>query len=408
VKACGGAGHTLAITSDGHLYSWGKNYLGQLGLGDDDDRYFPQLVTLGEGVRAHACAGGGNFSAIVDTEGNLWTTGCGFFHANGLDREINVKIPTRVYSDDLSGRRLVNVACGDLHALAVTDEGLCLSWGSNKQGQCGQGSDAKHVAKPTVIRAFSDRGLQVMSIACGTEWSIAACSNGTVWVWGDNSLGQLGLSQGQYQSHEIQTEKEKEIQKEKEEEKEPKEKRVLGEETSTTTAITFSSPQELVPLRGEGVISVSAGHEHGLALTVDGCVWAWGQGKHGKLGLGPCSSTSSTSSDKDTGEITEDVCSLGYYPPQRIPYIEQNRRKTQQKIVGIAAAKEHSLFLREDGRVMVTGDDQFGNVAVNVPVNPRPLPYLVDGLLSDVNAAVVAVGGYHSIVLSRQWYQQLQ
>jgi alpha-tubulin suppressor-like RCC1 family protein len=83
---------------------------------------------------------------------------------------------------------IVQVAAGWVSALALTSDGTVLAWGSNGEGQLGNGTTS--VAQPTPVQVIGLTG--VTRIAEGTDFSLALRSDGTVWAWGGNDSGQLG------------------------------------------------------------------------------------------------------------------------------------------------------------------------------------------------------------------------
>eukprot|EP00727_Mastigamoeba_balamuthi_P011421 m51a1_g6901 hypothetical protein (403) ;mRNA; r:44517-45949 len=182
--ACG-AGHTLAFTTEGALFAWGKNYLGQLGVGDTEDRWFPNPV---QGLAAPAqavvsCSGGDNYSAACTSAGALCTAGCGFFHANAQASEAPQLAWAEVPAGDL---RAVEVACGSLHGLALDAAGRVWAWGHNRSGQCGAGAPSDTVCRPTPVA-----GLPACSaVRCGKSASMAVARTGELFVWGAEPVGR--------------------------------------------------------------------------------------------------------------------------------------------------------------------------------------------------------------------------
>ena len=88
----------------------------------------------------------------------------------------------------------VALACGDFHTLALTQTGALYAFGSNSFGQCGIGSDRAVVSRPTAVPSLF--GVPLSAIAAGTAHSLALTTSGSVYGWGDNRHGQLGLGGG--------------------------------------------------------------------------------------------------------------------------------------------------------------------------------------------------------------------
>lgn len=102
-------------------------------------------------------------------------------------------MPRRVAS--LSGLRVVRVACGG-HSLAITSDGSLFSWGNGKHGQLGHGSFELECS-PRRIAAFD--GIRVLGIACGDFHSLALTEHERVYTWGSGAFGELG--QGSVSHH---------------------------------------------------------------------------------------------------------------------------------------------------------------------------------------------------------------
>ena len=85
-----------------------------------------------------------------------------------------------------------NICCGSQHSLILDNSGYVWAWGSSQKGQTGSG-DFEFVYKPSRIACNSSRNMNFKSIAAGSSHSVAVAVSGEVWVFGDNSVGQLGI-----------------------------------------------------------------------------------------------------------------------------------------------------------------------------------------------------------------------
>ena len=201
VAACGFF-HTAAVTEDGSLYTWGLGAQGQLGHGDWDNRLLPLLCRDAAGDASHT--------------------------------------PTTSVLRDVAV-----VAAGRGHTVATTQDGAVWCWGSGASGQLGTG-DRERRTRPTQLR----RGLFEFAVAtmaaCGADHTVVVTATGSVYTWGGNARGQLGL--GDHDSR------------------------------ARPTAVHGC----------DSAVMVAAGDDHTLAVGRKPLsrVWSWGYGAQGALGLG--------------------------------------------------------------------------------------------------------------------------
>jgi alpha-tubulin suppressor-like RCC1 family protein len=122
VKVAASPSHTMALTEEGKLYTWGRNQFGQLGHDDTKDQYFPKLVDI-QFVYFVDMAGGYFHSVAISDEGDIWTWGHGGNGRLGHGGTEDVKRPKLVELPDVdikSAPRFKLVAAGDHHTLVIT------------------------------------------------------------------------------------------------------------------------------------------------------------------------------------------------------------------------------------------------------------------------------------------------
>lgn len=241
-----GAGNqfTCAMPTVGYARCWGHSELGQLGEQTSAVAPPKEMLQLGQSVDeirggyGFACArvGGELLCWGANSSGQL-----GRGHTTGADCGAGICIflpasPTGV------GPGVTSFGAGWDHACAVQDGGL-LCWGRNLEGQVGKGSTGAGQSTPYAVFAA---GSGVVSIAGGAFHSCALKADGSVWCWGKNTDGQLGLG---------------------------------------TTSATESSPQQVLDL-GTDNAQISAGGYHTCVRRTDGTVWCWGANSFGQLGYG--------------------------------------------------------------------------------------------------------------------------
>lgn len=236
--------HTLALTDDGDVLAWGDNRSGQVGDGTFDTSSSPTAVAgFGPSVSITAIAAGGAHSLAVSDGGALYAWGSNDLGQLGIGVGASVDTPTAVTAFP-AGTRVVAVAAGASHSLALTEEGLVYAWGANGSGQLGDGTTTGW-STPEQVRGFPE-GTRLAAIAAGSSHSLALTTRGDVFAWGANGNGQLG---------------------------------------DRTTAT------RLVPVRTRGfvdavrVVAIAAGGNHSLAISDADALYAWGANNDGQLGF---------------------------------------------------------------------------------------------------------------------------
>jgi len=132
VLVVAGGWHTMAVTVEGELWVWGQGHYGQLGLGDEANRLAPMLVEAEAafgGLQVLTVACGYFHSLAVTTDGALWTFGRGQNGALGHNARNNMLVPTCIEAQHFGHANIVSVAAGVSHSAAVTDKGGLYSWG---------------------------------------------------------------------------------------------------------------------------------------------------------------------------------------------------------------------------------------------------------------------------------------
>lgn len=174
IKVSCGLRHTALITDKGKLYTFGDNSEGQLVLGYEDRKNIPTRKYAYDNIIDVACS---HLATIfVTVTGNIYI--CGL-----LKNKPSIKIPQRLPGFS----NVVSVSCGTFHAVLLTTEGQIYGWGNNLDGQLGLG-DIVDRPSPTRIGNFTD----VINVSCGGYHTAFVTSEGKAYACGYNGLGQLG------------------------------------------------------------------------------------------------------------------------------------------------------------------------------------------------------------------------
>ncbi len=175
--------HGVAVTLDGHVYTWGFNLDGQLGqpAATLTGRNYAALVLGIDHVASVAASG--NITLALKQDGTVWCWGSFIGESPLTSPQTCGPTPTQV--PNISG--VTSIAAGGNHALAITSDGRVWGWGYNTQGPVGD---------PNVIFTLSPVKVNVpgfaVAIAAGQRHSLARTADGKTWAWGRNTEGQLG------------------------------------------------------------------------------------------------------------------------------------------------------------------------------------------------------------------------
>ena len=202
-------GHFLALYSDGSLLSWGDNRWGQLGQGVPAAAALPTPApvvtptTAAAGTRWTAIVAYGSYSFATRSDGTLWSWG--YAGAQGsipvLGHPVvftGCFVPEQVLhpAGAAPGTGWVAVKPGYNHALGLRSDGTLWAWGHNSSGAMGVGFGVSHSAAPMQVPlpAGVAAGVGWQLIDAGADTSLGILTDGTLWAWGSNSHGQLGVN----------------------------------------------------------------------------------------------------------------------------------------------------------------------------------------------------------------------
>lgn len=181
-----GAAHSLAVTREGEVYSWGEGSSGRLGHGAPKSSFFdmfshqsehePRKIRSLETLKIEKVSAGHMHSACVDSEGRLFVFGNGRHLQLGTGRADDATKPTAIR---LPGS-IWDVSCGGLHTMSTLHTGQTFVWGADQNGCLGLGSSARHAKKlPTLIPKLASH-----AVSTGWKHSAAISMDGDLHTWG--------------------------------------------------------------------------------------------------------------------------------------------------------------------------------------------------------------------------------
>nr|XP_033805364.1 X-linked retinitis pigmentosa GTPase regulator [Geotrypetes seraphini] len=238
--ACG-RNHTLAYTAQGKLYAAGGNNEGQLGLGDMTERNsFQEVCFFTNRYKIKQLAAGSNTSAALTVDGKLFMWGDNCEGQIGQANETNVCAPQQVNI----GKQVSWVSCGYYHSAFVTWTGELYTFGEPENGKLGLPPEhLKNHRVPQLVPGISGK---VAMVSCGGGHTVALTES-DVYTFGLGQFGQLGHG---------------------------------------TFTFEVAVPRPVEQLRKQKIQYIACGENHTAVITGNGLLYTFGDGRHGKLGLG--------------------------------------------------------------------------------------------------------------------------
>jgi alpha-tubulin suppressor-like RCC1 family protein len=243
-QSSSGTNHTAAIKTDGTLWLWGA--AGSLGDNTAVGRSSPVQTVAGGTNWSQVSVGG--FSAAIKTDGTLWCWGTGTSGQLGDNTIVSKSSPVQTV---VMGTNWLQVSAGSVNIAAIKTDGTLWVWGANSGGNLGDNTvNSKSSPVQTIAGGTNWKQVSVSNIGSGTFAGVK--TDGTLWLWGANSSGQLGDNSITSRSSPVQT--------------------IAG---------------------GTNWKQVSAGILQTIATKTDGTLWAWGSNSAGNLGDNTITSRSS-------------------------------------------------------------------------------------------------------------------
>ena len=295
--------NSLAIKTDGTLWAWGRDWRGELGQGTFN---VPKSSPVQVGALTDwAEISGGMWSVLtVKTDGTMWAWGNNSYGQLGQGNTTRYSSPVQVGALTT----WLKVANGPYHTLATKTDGTLWCWGRGNGGQLGQGNTTDY-SSPVQVGALTDWASPAGAGFTADENSYCVKTDGTLWAWGSNAYGQLGLGNTTYYSSPVQvgalTDWDKPYGGENGGAFIKTDGTIWGVgqnsygELGDSSTTTRSSPVQVGALTTWD--SLAKGQRSCAGYKTDGTLWAWGRGTYGALGLG---NTTYYSSPKQVGALT--------------------------------------------------------------------------------------------------------
>ncbi len=354
IKVSLGGKHSAALTSDGQLYIWGDNEYGQLGDGSKNDSNSPINITsqfnLTDGEYISQIALGYYHSMALSSQGRVFTWGFNQNYELGTGQSADQSKPVDITSKFRlsSGETIDFISSGAHHCSALTSEGRIFMWGDNSHGQLGDSGNEDKIRPIDItnqIDFMADEKAVVLMLK-GIH-STMITSHGRLFKWGANMTGQLG--DGTSEAKNIPIDITESLSLGPDESLSETSNSLLNSAAITSEGRVFlwgskgdnallnnvNDPTD-IPIdvtnkfslnEGETIKSIALGEEESLALSSLGKLFSWGK----KAGS-PLDITSNFSLESD------------------------------EKIIFICTCNNHFSALTSSGRLFLWGDNSDGQI----------------------------------------------
>ncbi|MBM7835578.1 immunoglobulin-like domain-containing protein [Clostridium sardiniense] len=198
-------GHSVAVDSDGNLYTWGNNNYGQLGDGTTTTRYEPVEINgkgaIGENTKIVSISTSIFNTSAIDSEGTIYTWGLNKYGELGDGTRTRRYEPVKINGKGDIGEdtKIVSISVSSYaseaaNVAAVDSEGNLYTWGFNDYGALGNGFNGPGRDIPKKINGKGDIGedTKIVSVFMGGTVCSAVDSEGNLYTWGKNGDGELG------------------------------------------------------------------------------------------------------------------------------------------------------------------------------------------------------------------------
>ena len=337
-----GGMYTAALQADGSLWTWGNAWGGLLGNGGGGNAVGGWVeecqnvpVKILDDVAAVSC--GRSSAAAVKTDGSLWMWGPVY-----LDGFIRVHTTPIKVMDDVAA-----VDCGYLNTAVIKTDGSLWAWGASVMvgnGYEGNTTMGSNLHQTIPVKLLDD----VAAVSCGSSFSAAIKTDGSLWTWGTNEYSQLG---------------------------------VAGGGDTTIEGFTFQSvPAKIM----ENAAAVSCGYGNIAVVKTDGTLWTWGWNEYGQVGNG------------EKGEGSGGWRGL----------IQETPVKVLDNVSAVSCSMSHMLAAKTDGTLWTWGTNLGGTADLDSTTITRPTQVIINRQAPD--PAPSGGNKFTDVKESNWFYQQVQ
>jgi alpha-tubulin suppressor-like RCC1 family protein len=369
--AISGTGHVIAITNNGTLFAWGNNQYNELGQRDDIVINRSSPVQVGTGSSWTKVSAGNNFSTAIDS------TGTGYAWGRNDIGQVGSITP-------LSYTQVTTYG-------AIRNDGKLLTWGYNAFGKLGT-NDTVTRSAPTQVSTLANASTSWIQVISAYNNTAGIKIDRKLYLWGDNTYGQLGVSDNITRSQAVQ----------------------IGVSSWTQVYVTASNVYAIrsdntlwswgrnnlgqlgqgdtidrsspVQIGTNNWSMVVASGTHTLALRSDGTLYAWGYNQYNELGqnqrvqtnysspiqVGTSSFTTISAGANNSFAIRTDGALFGW---GRTDYGQIGVRSDGTNIniplswTSVSGGDSYSVAIRSDGKLFSWGRNDKGQLGLGITIN---------------------------------------
>ncbi|MHB8578557.1 MAG: RCC1 domain-containing protein [Ignavibacteriaceae bacterium] len=377
--------HTILVKADGTVYTWGSNSSGQLGNGSKTDSKVPVEVLRGSYTgtaylgdnssnKIIAVAMGKSHSIALAEDGTVYTWGLNSDGELGNSTTTNSSIPIKVSKGSYSGtaylgdnpsNKIIAVSAGNAHSVALAQDGTVYTWGNYYIGKSNTPVKIPMGSYPGTAYLGDNPGNKIISVSGGFNYSLALAEDGSVYTWGENTYGQLGNNTNISSTVPIKV--------------------LMG---------AYFGTKYLGDNLSNKIISVVAGDCHCIAFAQDNMVYSWGRNTNGQLG----------DSSNQHRYVPVKVL-MGAY--SGTAYLGDD---SSNKIISLVGGESHSIAFAQDNTAYTWGHNNNGQLGEGtnkdsyVPVKVLKGAYSGSTYLGDNpgnKIIAVSAGAFHSFALAQ-------
>ena len=386
-----GTFHSIGITSTGKLYTWGLNTAGQLGINSLPNAVSSPVVVSGPAGASWSTIAAGAFHSLgITTAGILYGWGINTAGQLGINSLTTVSSPVVVappigqysWKQVSAANKYSGAAVPAYHTLAIRSDGTLYGWGLNTSGQVGINS-LTNVSSPVLVSGPA--GASWSAVAAGGGHSLGITTAGILYAWGDGTYGELGTAGGG----------------------------------------TKSSPVLVSGPASTSWVAISAGQYHSLAITSTGLLYGWGLNGYGEVGVNSTTQINSpilVSGPASTSWVaisagggfslgitsTGKLYAWGTNAQSQLGNLSATGNKSSPVLVSgptgaswstIAAGESHSLAITTTGQLYAWGNQNYGELGNNLGTTNSSSPVLVSGP-TGASWSTIAAGYYQSAAIT--------